>query len=73
MQTWTYVIAKRRVRYNCAGAHVHAQMFTARCQLSKLFSAMASAQKVSKFDIRGAVHHESHGSSSPTAEQPAEL
>eukprot|EP00965_Chrysotila_dentata_P046896 1556733-Pleurochrysis_carterae.AAC.1 len=64
---------KRRVRYNCARAQVHAWMFTSRCQLSKLLSARASAQKDSKLDVRGAVHHLSHGSSSPTAKQPAEL
>eukprot|EP00965_Chrysotila_dentata_P127529 4217550-Pleurochrysis_carterae.AAC.1 len=58
---------KRRVRDNCARAHVHAWMFTARCELSKLLSARASAQKVTKFDVCGAVHHQSHASSSPTA------
>eukprot|EP00965_Chrysotila_dentata_P005315 174622-Pleurochrysis_carterae.AAC.1 len=36
---------ERRVRYKCAGAHVHAWMFTSRCQISKLLSARASAQK----------------------------
>eukprot|EP00965_Chrysotila_dentata_P064879 2150418-Pleurochrysis_carterae.AAC.1 len=37
--------------------------------MSKLLSARASAQKGSEFDVRGAVHHQSHGSSSPKAEQ----
>eukprot|EP00965_Chrysotila_dentata_P186672 6163536-Pleurochrysis_carterae.AAC.1 len=64
---------KKRVRYNCAGAHVHVWMFTSRCQISKLLSATASAQKDSKLDVRGAVYYQSHGSSSTTAEQPAEL
>eukprot|EP00965_Chrysotila_dentata_P068816 2274113-Pleurochrysis_carterae.AAC.1 len=49
---------KRRVLYNYAGAHVHAWMFTSRRHLSKLRSAEAYAQKVSKFDVRGAVHHQ---------------
>eukprot|EP00965_Chrysotila_dentata_P171460 5658337-Pleurochrysis_carterae.AAC.1 len=46
---------KRRVRYNCAGAHLG-----------------PPRKKNSKFDVRGAVYHHSHRSSSPTAE-PAEL
>eukprot|EP00965_Chrysotila_dentata_P074946 2476290-Pleurochrysis_carterae.AAC.1 len=62
----------KRVRYKCARAHVHAWMFTSRCQISKLLAAKASAQKDSRCDICGAVHHQSHGSSSPTTE-PAEL
>eukprot|EP00965_Chrysotila_dentata_P066959 2216706-Pleurochrysis_carterae.AAC.1 len=64
---------KRRERDDCARAHVHAWMFTARCRLSKLLSARASAQKDSKFDVCGVVHYQCHGSSSPKAEQPAEL
>eukprot|EP00965_Chrysotila_dentata_P252718 6210837-Pleurochrysis_carterae.AAC.2 len=36
---------RRRVRHNCAGAHVHAWMLTFRCQSSKLFLARASEQK----------------------------
>eukprot|EP00965_Chrysotila_dentata_P034313 1142659-Pleurochrysis_carterae.AAC.2 len=63
---------KRQVRYNCVGAHVHAWMLTSRCQICKLLSATDSAQKDSKFDVRGAVHHQSHGSSSFTAEPTEE-
>eukprot|EP00965_Chrysotila_dentata_P153056 5058134-Pleurochrysis_carterae.AAC.1 len=63
---------KRRVRYCFAGAHIHAWMFTSRCQICKLLSATASAQKDSTFNVRGAVCHQSHRSSSPTPE-PAQL
>eukprot|EP00965_Chrysotila_dentata_P168239 5555915-Pleurochrysis_carterae.AAC.1 len=41
---------KRRVWYNCAGAHVHAWMFNSRCRMSKLLPARASAQE--KLKIR---------------------
>eukprot|EP00965_Chrysotila_dentata_P101402 3347509-Pleurochrysis_carterae.AAC.1 len=44
-----------------------------RCKMSKLLSATASARKDSTFDVRGAVCHQIHGSSSQIAEQPAEL
>eukprot|EP00965_Chrysotila_dentata_P106733 3525930-Pleurochrysis_carterae.AAC.2 len=52
---------RRRVRYNCAGAHAHAWIFTSRCQGSKLLSARGFRAKRLKNDVCGAVEHQSHG------------